>query len=63
MVYAEFVAGVDGEIVVLDDAYALNSLSGLGDYVHPLVHIEEAALVLVDADGDYHFVEHCQSSF
>ena len=58
VVDAQFVAGVDGEVAILDDRDAGKPLRSLPDDVEPLLHVEEAALVLVDTHGDDHFVEH-----
>lgn len=60
---AELVTSIYGEVVILDDAHPLKPLDCLTDDVDTLVHIEEAAFVLIDSDSHDHFVEHCQCPF
>lgn len=61
--YSKFMASVDCQIVIFYDADALQALDSLTYDGNALVHVEEAALVLVDADSDDDFVEHCQCPF
>lgn len=63
VVYSKFMASVDCQIVIFYDADALQALDSLTYDGNALVHVEEAALVLVDADSDDDFVEHCQCPF
>ena len=63
VVYYKFMASVDCQIVIFYDADALQALDSLTFDGNGLVHVEEAALVLVDADGNHHFVEHGQCAF
>ena len=49
---------VYGETVIFDYADALHAVGGLTYYGHPLVHVVESGLVLVDAYCDDHGVEH-----
>ena len=58
--YAMLAAGIDGQFVIFDDFDALHAADSLAYDVHSLVHGEETALILVDADCDDDFVEHCQ---
>ena len=55
---AEVAADVYGKAVVFNDFDVLQTGGGLADYVFLDVSGVEAALVLVDADCDYDFVEH-----
>lgn len=61
--YSKLMASVDCQIVIFYDADALQALDSLTYDGNALVHVEEAALVLVDADSDDDFVEHCQCPF
>ena len=61
--YSKFMASVDCQIVIIYDADAFQALDSLTYDVNALVHVEESALVLVDADSDDDFVEHCQCPF
>lgn len=61
--YSKFMASVDCQIVIFYDADAIQALDSLTYDGNALVHVEEAALVLVDADSDDDFVEHCQCPF
>lgn len=61
--YSKFMASVDCQIVIFYDADALQALDSLTYDGNALVHVEEAALVLVYADSDDDFVEHCQCPF
>ena len=63
VVYSKFMASVDCQIVIFYDADALQALDSLTYDGNALVHVEEAALVLVDADSDDDFIEHCQCPF
>ena len=63
VVDAQLVAGVDREVLILDDRHAGQPFGGLPDDAQALVHVEEAALVLVDAHGDDDFVEHRERAF
>ena len=58
---SQFPAFVHGKIVIFDDAHSLDAFDGLADDVEPLVHVEESALVLVDADCYHYFVKHRES--
>ena len=60
---AKFTALVDGQVVVLDDADALQPDSRLSDDLDPLLVREEASLVYIDSHSHDHFVEHGQGSF
>ena len=59
----ELTAGVDGQAVVLDNPDTVKSGDSLPDDIHPLVHVEEPALILVDTNGHDHLVEHGQGAF
>jgi hypothetical protein len=54
---------VNGQVVILNDRNAREPLCGLPDDGEPFLHVEEAALVLVDAHSDDHFVEHRERAF
>ena len=60
MVYAQFVAGVNGKVVILHYADSVQTAHSLTDYAYPLVHIEEPTFVLVDSHGHDHFIKHRQ---
>lgn len=60
MVYTHLAAHVDRETIIVDYADTFDPIDGLAYDVHPLFSIEEATLVLVDADGDDNPVEHRQ---
>lgn len=57
----KFAAGVYGEVVVLDYAYALQSGSRLSDDVELLLIRKESSLVYIDTDCHHHLIEHGQS--
>ena len=57
VMYPEAAAGIDGEAVVIDDAYTLHAPGGLSDYFLLLSRGIESAFVLVDADGDDNLVK------
>ena len=60
--YAKVAADVDGKSVVLNDFDILKPGSGLAyDALFLIVGIK-APLVLVDADGNDHVVEHCKGA-
>ena len=61
VVYSKFMASVDCQIVIFYDADALQALDSLTYDGNALVHVEEAALVLVDADSYHYFVKHRES--
>ena len=63
VVDAVLVAGVDGQIVILYDADAVQALNCLTYNVYALIHVEESALVLIYAYGHDYFIEHGQCSF
>lgn len=63
MAYSKFMASVNCQIVIFYDADALQAFDSLTYDGNALVHVEEAALVLVYADSDDDFVEHCQCPF
>lgn len=56
--YAQFAAGVDGEVGIFDDPYVGHAGSGTANYFEFLLVGEEAAFVLVDTHGDYDLIEH-----
>ena len=55
---SQLFAGVGGEAFVVDYPHAAEPLGGLLDDVHFLLGRKETSLVLVDAYGHNHFVEH-----
>ena len=59
----QFAADIDSQLVLLDDPSAVPPGSRLTDDVHALVHVEEAALVLIDTDTDDDFVKHRECTF
>ena len=58
MTDTELAAGIDSKVVILDDGDSFHPCSRLADNIEFLVHLEEAALVLIDTDGDNDLVEH-----
>ena len=62
MMDAELTACIYCEAVVFRDTHALHTGRRLTDYVHALVHVEEAAFILVDTDRHHYLVEHREGS-
>ena len=56
-------AGVYSKVVVLDDGNAFKAGDSLAYYIHALVHVKEAALVLIDTHGNYYLVKHNKGPF
>lgn len=63
MLYTQFLAGVDGKVVIFYHPYSLKPCSGLADDLHPLVCAEEPVLVDIDTYGYDYFIEHGQGTF
>lgn len=63
VLYTQFLACVDGQVVIFDHPDSFKPFSGLADDLHPLFCAEEPVLVDIDAYGDDYFIEHSQGAF